>query len=344
MSAGLMASSLSLVAQTEVLHDWQFNDAADTIVFTDVVDDGTQAGSTSINWKDTTTDGAGNWHLTGMSENTYNGYWIHSSDEVIPADKHIVEWSFSDWDWSQHTGSSPHVGFGFVGEGGNGAALFLLQGTSVRVRDSVTNNIVANFLSNTYVNATIPEPKVPVDGNANPIEGAPALGAGDSLKFRYTVDFTGDNPVYSIEYTVNNGSWFLLHSGNWPHGQINRIRMQSPNPEPADSVKVDYIVMSSENPILPASGSIWEGVGTDYGNGIKFVGIGLINDSNWPWVWHYNSASWLYIDPASTLSNIYGAAMGDESSSWFWTSDDIGGYYYSVSEPDSGTMGWSLAW
>ena len=120
LSAASLAITLPLAGQTTgIVHDWQFNDAAGTAVFEGVADDGLLPKTNDTDWLGTTTDGDGNWHITGASENKYYGYAIDASDEMIPADKFVLTWSFSSWDWTQHTGSSPHVGFGFVGESGN---------------------------------------------------------------------------------------------------------------------------------------------------------------------------------------------------------------------------------
>jgi len=343
-AVGSLALSLSLSGQTEVLHDWQFNDAPGTAVFVDVVDAGTQAGSASFDWLGTTTDGEGNWHVTNTAENKYYGYNIHSSGNPVTADKLVVEWAYSSWDWSQTAQKSPNIGFGFVGTDGNGAVTILRNGTSMRTKDTIGGGIV-NFGSSSWDSQNIPEARVPVDqASGTELPGAPALDAGNTLKFRYIVDFTGATPVYTADYAVNSSDWYTLYTGDWTAGAISQIRMQAANPDEVCSVKVDYITLTGENVILPQPvGSIWDGVYDDLGDGTRLTGIGLINDANWPWVYHFNTAGWLYILDGSTLESIYGYSPDEEGGVWFWTADDAG-WYYSLSDPSQGTMGWARTW
>ena len=344
ISAGLLATALPAFAQTtEVLHDWQFNEPEGTGVFLDVQDAGTQAGSDSSDWFGTTTDGAGSWHVTNTTENNYLRYKIHSSGKAVVADKMILEWAYTSWNWSLTAQKSPNFGLGLYTATGNGAVTILRNGTSMRTRDTITTDVV-NFGTNTWDSTAIPTEAYPVDqASGTPLPDAPPLTAGAKMKMRYVVDFTGESPTYTIDYAVNSSDWYTLYTGAWTEGDITDIRIQGANPDELCSIKVDYITLTGENVVLPA-GSIWDGVGTDYGNGIKWTGLGLINDSNWPWVWHYNSGSWVYIEESSTLTNIYGYAGTNEGAAWFWSSDEIGGYYYDLSNPDSGTMGWSRTW
>ncbi|NDV63210.1 hypothetical protein G0Q06_12160 [Puniceicoccales bacterium CK1056] len=341
----VIAASFAVTAfaqETVVIHDWQFNDAAGTAVFNDALNTGVQAGADTENWLETTTDGEGNWHVTGTSENRFSGYWLHESQQPVSADKLILEWAYSSWDWSAVT-QNPNIGFGFYspGDGTNGSVTILRNGTSIRTRDSISKDVV-NFLSNTISSADIPEPRVPIDQATKiEFEGAPALGAGDSLKFRYTVDFTAEPDTYIIDYGVNESEYYTIYTGEWPYGDIDQIRMQAANPEVGNSVKIDYMVVTGENVVFPElASSPWADVYPLIGDIVRDTGIGWIDDSQYPYVYHFNADTWLYIDSDSaTLESIYGYNFA--YGFWFWTADDIDGWHFNLEDPEYGQSGWA---
>lgn len=80
----------------------------------------------------------------------------------------------------------------------------------------------------------------------------------------------------------------------------------------------------------------------DIGNGFKSSGIGIINDEHYPYVWHFQTGGYFYIaDEYSDLTSIWGMDLSNDF--WFWTQDELGGWYFNVTNPASGDMGWS-AW
>lgn len=347
---GCATVALTAFAQESVIiHDWQFNDPAGTAVFNDVLNTGAQAGADTEDWLGTTTDGEGNWHVTGTTETRFSGYWLHESQQPVQGDQFILEWAYSSWDWSQasYPDIKPNIGFGFTspGDGNNGSVTILLNGSSIRTRDSISKDVV-NFLNNSLSSADIPEPRVPVDqGTGIELEGAPALGANDVLKFRYTVDFTTDPDSYIIDYGVNDSEYYTIYTGEWAHGDLDSIRMQAANPEAANSIKIDYMVVTGVNVQFPEpAGSPWtEDLYPLLGGLVRDTGIGWINDDSYPYVYHYNAATWLYIhEDSAALDSIYGYNYADGF--WFWTADDIGGWHYNLENPEYGQSGWALWW
>jgi hypothetical protein len=337
------AATTGLSAQEiNVIHDWQFNDPAGTAVFNDAQNDGTQAGADTEDWLGTTTDGDGNWDVTGTIDTRFSSYWLHATQLPVTADKLVLEWAYSSWDWSQST-LNTNIGFGFTspGDSTNGAVTILRNGTSVRTRDSISKAVV-NFLNNTIKSSEIPEPRVPVDQATQiELEGAPALGAGDTLKFRYTVDFTADPDTYIADYAVNDSEYYTIYTGEWPHGPIDAVRLQAANPEAANSVKVDYMKVTGTNVVFPElPGSPWADLYPLIGEVVRDTGIGWINDDAYPYVYHFDAGAWLYFESDLTsLDSAYGYDL--TNGFWFWTSDTAGAWYYNLSDPASGDMGWS---
>ena len=324
-----MAATIGQAQDSIIIHDWQFNDPAGTAVFNGVQNDGTQAGADTEDWLGTTTDGAGNWHVTGTSENRYSGYWLHSTALPVTADKLILEWAYSSWDWSLHEAKS-NIGFGFLTpvSGANGSVTILRNGTSLRTRDTISTDVV-NFLSNSYNSAEIPEARVPVDQSTGlELPGAPALSANDTLKFRYTVDFTTVPHSYTADYAVNESEYYTIYTGEWPHGDIDAIRMQAANSDPLGSVKVDYLKLTGVNVEFPSGPkSPWEDVYPLVQGVARDTGIGWISDLQYPFVYHINAASWLYIVPdGASLDNMFGYDYA--GGNWFWTSDGYGSWHF----------------
>jgi hypothetical protein len=121
-----------------------------------------------------------------------------------------------------------------------------------------------------------------------------------------------------------------------------------------NGVKIDnlYQSLGANVTLSPTAGDFGTGSGgdpvslwaslPDIGGGFKSTGIGILNDENYPYVWHFATGGYLYIvDEYSELNNIWGMDMTNDF--WFWSDDSLGGWYFNISNPSSGDMGWS-AW
>lgn len=82
----------------------------------------------------------------------------------------------------------------------------------------------------------------------------------------------------------------------------------------------------------------WESIPSVNGKGDKTTGIGCINDSAYPWVWHHRGHGFLYFVPdLSGLDSLYGYDFG--RGTWFWTGNGLGGWHYSFG-PHAGWAHW----
>ncbi|NDV63208.1 cellulase family glycosylhydrolase [Puniceicoccales bacterium CK1056] len=323
--------AVSLSAQdTVVLHNWQFNDPASTPVFDGALNTGQEAGADSEDWLGTSTDGAGNWHVTGTTGNKFGGYWLQSTQLPYQADQVIVEWAYSSWDWGSAT-LSPNIGFGLLTpvSGENGSATILRNGTSLRVRDSISTDVI-NFQSNTIDSSAIPSPRVPLDQSTGlEIPGAPALAAGDSLKFRYTVDFSGTTATYTIDYGINSGAYFTIFTGTWPWGQVDAVRIQAANAEVSNSIKVDYLKASAVSaPSTGGSGS------TDFSASIQRRALGI---NQFLITWPSRTGMTYSVQSSSDLSGFGDQSTGLQATpplnEWWVDFDPSGGpWFYRVGQ------------
>lgn len=57
-------------------------------------------------------------------------------------------------------------------------------------------------------------------------------------------------------------------------------------------------------------------------NGVQDVGMGYIQEVNWPWIYHHEQHRWLYIEPQSELENI--RVYRPAESQWLWTQENLG--------------------
>ena len=78
-------------------------------------------------------------------------------------------------------------------------------------------------------------------------------------------------------------------------------------------------------------------------------GFGWIFDDAWPYVYGYAfaegfagpGAGWIYVSPTgASLQGFNAYAYG--ANIWMWLSPSYGGWYYNYTDPQSGTLGWSL--
>lgn len=85
--------------------------------------------------------------------------------------------------------------------------------------------------------------------------------------------------------------------------------------------------------------SLWADLPADPATGAKQAGIGVINDGEYPYVYHHGAGYWLYIVyEVSSLESILG--YGVDGGWWFWTTDHAGGWYFNLSDPLAGQLGW----
>lgn len=94
--------------------------------------------------------------------------------------------------------------------------------------------------------------------------------------------------------------------------------------------------------INPPAGltSLWENIFPANPEGDKLTGIGWINDTTYPYIWHYATGSWMFIlDAFSSLNSIFGWDYGNGF--WFWTNNLLGGWYVNLSDPAWGIDGWA---
>lgn len=79
--------------------------------------------------------------------------------------------------------------------------------------------------------------------------------------------------------------------------------------------------------VIPVE-SLWKDIAPVNQEGGKLAGIGWINDSSYPYVWHFSTNGYLYIlHDFSSLGSIYLYDFGSQA--WIWTNDTWGGWYYS---------------
>lgn len=85
--------------------------------------------------------------------------------------------------------------------------------------------------------------------------------------------------------------------------------------------------------------SLWDAIQAANPEGDKKAGIGWINDTHYPYVWHYTIADWIYIlDTFSSLTGIIGWDYANGF--WFWSHDEFGGWYVNLNDPTWGVGGW----
>jgi hypothetical protein len=71
----------------------------------------------------------------------------------------------------------------------------------------------------------------------------------------------------------------------------------------------------------------WAAVAPSHPDGAKWTGIGWINDTHFPVVWHYTAGRHLMI--ISSMAGLGGLIGWDPAGEfWFWSTDAIGGWYY----------------
>lgn len=64
----------------------------------------------------------------------------------------------------------------------------------------------------------------------------------------------------------------------------------------------------------------------------RSVGMGLINDSKWPWVYNLELGEWMYVAPGSSLEEINLFRARDTR--WLWTKDSIGKVFYNFNDQE----------
>jgi len=85
--------------------------------------------------------------------------------------------------------------------------------------------------------------------------------------------------------------------------------------------------------------SLWTDIAPANVEGDKLAGIGWINDTEYPYIWHYSTGGYMYIlNEFSTLDNILG--WDYVNGFWFWAHDGWGGWYVNLLNPDWGIAGW----
>ncbi|NDV63279.1 hypothetical protein G0Q06_12510 [Puniceicoccales bacterium CK1056] len=80
---------------------------------------------------------------------------------------------------------------------------------------------------------------------------------------------------------------------------------------------------------LPTYGSgYWSTVPPDPRTGRKLTGIGVIDDQNFPWIYHYGEGGWLWVSTSASTGpfNLWLWSATDEN--WIWASDLWGGWHY----------------
>ena len=141
----------------------------------------------------------------------------------------------------------------------------------------------------------------------------------------------------STEYT--DLGYFVIGTGFLPNGNgvtIDNLYQSLGSNVSLSPTAGDFSTGNGGDPV-----SLWADL-PDIGGGFKASGIGLINDADYPYVWHFATGGYFYIaDEYSDLDNIWGQDLTNDF--WFWTQDSLGGWYFNISAPVSGQMGWS-AW
>ena len=86
-------------------------------------------------------------------------------------------------------------------------------------------------------------------------------------------------------------------------------------------------------PVDPVS--LWAGIEPINSQGDKETAIGLINDSNYPYIYHHGQGAYLWVFPGSTLTSLYG--YDPYAGIWFFTNSDWQGWFHIIS---TGDWGW----
>jgi hypothetical protein len=164
-----------------------------------------------------------------------------------------------------------------------------------------------------------------------------------------TVDFYAApmaDPVESVELPAEPAGTFALETAYADLSQLVLGLGLGAN-STSNGMKVDNIYQAlggvvaltprSDDPPPPPENP-WQDVEALTG-GFKQTGIGLIQDADYPYIWHVPTMDWLYIvEDISTADSIVGWSYAGEY--WFWTGDTLQGWHYNFSDPDSGEQGW----
>lgn len=89
-------------------------------------------------------------------------------------------------------------------------------------------------------------------------------------------------------------------------------------------------------PVFPVNP--WDSLPTGAG-GQKQAGIGWIHDGEFPYIYHFGSASWYMVLPKSVLPDLF--LYDFRRDIFLWTSEEAGGWYFNVSNTSSGYHGWN---
>lgn len=86
--------------------------------------------------------------------------------------------------------------------------------------------------------------------------------------------------------------------------------------------------------------SPWADIPKAEGLEYKETGIGWVYDDHYPAIYHAGSESWYHVlAEISTAESMYMYSVSGDY--YLWTADAIDGYYYNLSDPTTGTSGWS---
>ena len=88
----------------------------------------------------------------------------------------------------------------------------------------------------------------------------------------------------------------------------------------------------------PAPVSIWSNLPAVAG--WREAPFGWVNDVQYPYVYSLEHDQWLWIDPASASAASF-VAYRFSSQDWIWSGAPVGNWFYNLSNPSSGMMGWS---
>ena len=329
--AGAMATSVLTAQQVATIYDWQFNEAAGTGVFADVTNDGIGTNSFG-DWQSYTTDGSGNWQIgdsTGQA-NKFSSIFMFYGEGVTINGTWEISVSVTAWEFGNSATDNSQLIFGFTDSGGtHHQAKFTNNANAIKLIDGTT--LVANFKAGSESSTNFTSDGIPNDAGGTPIEGAPVLGAMDTINMKYTADL--DAGTYDFSYSVNNGEFFSIASGTYT-GDIQKLRLATQNmTEAEDYMFVDYITVSGTGdfPIAPASP--WADVYPLVQGVARDTGIGWISDLQYPFVYHINGVTWLYIVPdGASLDSMFGYSYA--GGYWFWTSDNYGSWHFNYNIAD----------
>lgn len=97
-------------------------------------------------------------------------------------------------------------------------------------------------------------------------------------------------------------------------------------------------LLGADGPTPTPIVSFWSDIESD-ASGFKNTGIGMLMDTHFPHLFHANWGSWISIDTShSGAASLYAWHHGINA--WVWTGEALGGWFYNMSDSESGHSGW----